>query len=186
MRSPSCATRVFVRVNVTSTSETARRPHISICRHLRKLMKTQRVRRRKLRFGAAAKDVAAPIVTVVTVERASKHLTKRRKRQQRSRRAPARLISTARCTPHDRIDGTWSHIQEQFIAAKSLGDMYVVKTRRREEGTRSCVRLSVCVPAPETSCHFVARALCCGSSRSTRICRALRSPLSFHRVRSTR
>ncbi|CAI5711792.1 unnamed protein product [Hyaloperonospora brassicae] len=86
-------------------------------------MKTQRVRRRKLRFGAATKDAAAPIVTVVTVERASKHLTKRRKRQQRSRQAPACVVNTARCTPHDRIDGTWSHIEEQFTAAKSLGDI---------------------------------------------------------------
>uniref|UniRef100_A0AAV1T6R7 E2F/DP family winged-helix DNA-binding domain-containing protein n=1 Tax=Peronospora matthiolae TaxID=2874970 RepID=A0AAV1T6R7_9STRA len=82
-------------------------------------MKTQRVRRRKLRFGTAKAD-AAPSATV---DRASKHPDKRRKRQLRSRRAPARLRSTVRCSPLDRAEGTWSHIQEQFTAAKSLGEI---------------------------------------------------------------
>ena len=113
-------------------------------------MKTQRVRRRKLRFGTAKAD-AAPSATVATVDRASKHPTKRRKRQLRSRRAPVRS------SPWDRAEGTWSHIQEQFTAAKSLGEMYVcVETKRLLRDDR-CVLQAEASDCVLTSTHIVLR-----------------------------
>ncbi|OWZ23570.1 hypothetical protein PHMEG_0001553 [Phytophthora megakarya] len=84
-------------------------------------MKNQHARRRKLRFNSI-KDVA-PVVTV-KVE-CPKQPLKRRKRQQRPRRAspiPSRPTSTPKHAT-SLPTATWSGIQAQFVAAKSLGEI---------------------------------------------------------------
>ncbi|KAG7381163.1 hypothetical protein PHYPSEUDO_006339 [Phytophthora pseudosyringae] len=110
-------------------------------------MKTQRAHRRKLRF-TSTKD-AAPAVTV-KVERAPQRPIKRRKRQPRPRHdSPA---------PTRHRDGlpaaTWSNIQEQFAAAKSLGEitwsvLQLFKEHEDLQGSASNPVFPIFVPSSE-------------------------------------
>ncbi|KAF4047238.1 hypothetical protein GN244_ATG00372 [Phytophthora infestans] len=79
-------------------------------------MKTHRAHRRKLRF-APIKDAASEVP--VKIERAPERPIKRRKRQPRPRR-----VSPAPTRHENGLPAaTWSNIQEQFAAAKSLGEI---------------------------------------------------------------